>query len=964
MSLLGFFGESRRRQTPARPIAATAKADAVSIHGHLSSSSLQGSIDSLAPAAHSRRRPTRAQTDSIASNFNSRNGSPSSSTTDLSYKPSSGWRTGAARVTATSLGDDTPSRASLAEYRDGDDARSHSRRSVLSRKTSTSLEQEWTDAEGGSSDEDDFASAHPDDLAPEAEGDQRPAAGKRLSGSVIMVEDEQNKARLLAEELSMAKGKLAEAVGQYSALQKQVKDLEKERHGLGVQLKALKQATDTERVETAHTHTAEMELKRLEIHKLQQALEPLQRSSNDKKEQMEMLFRENEALHKDVANLEKRNRKEEETLDMMKKEVEAANTALRSFRERSKTALEAEKEEKTKLKGQVEELQRQLGELQQQSQGRDEEMQRLRASGESRGNTFRKMETLVNEKDRMLDDFYRQITSLKQQREQLQEQLADQETAATEAKNCAQRQLARAKEDYQQELSLANENIQTLEEELSSYITAAEQLRSSANTSRADAESAGRLAEEHASEIERLNEELVTLEEILRAKDQEAVDSAASHASAAQLEDTISSLRENIDKIKAEHALELYKARNDIASVSTEAELQISRLDRDLSNAREKIRELRTRCDTSEQSRRMLRDQLSRREEESRKNRQDSSSSSSTIFSLNTLSSSMIREPAQQTPSTDQVYTLLQNLNYEIFQTAALLADSVCNVPRRTTDLSVSASDLIDDETTSLLGPYLLSLVRSKSTSTSDSPTSPSSPDDAFDISYDPYPLQTAIQATLVCCASRIMTAWYPAHWDHSDFLLATYTRIREAEGIAASEAWKNITRARLRPTTHTVLRVVDFLEECLSTIFRYAGWVSVPTTVGSSGSAAASPAPGTIEFILRENREKLSALARHSLRLNVILDTVQPQLEPALVEPGSAFDPHIMDREIGGISSTAARLRQRGEWDDADEEVVSTSEIGLRKVAEEGASSRGSSNRRRIVLKPKVILRSSFDST
>jgi hypothetical protein len=203
------------------------------------------------------------------------------------------------------------------------------------------------------------------------------------------------------------------------------------------------------------------------------------------------------------------------------------------------------------------------------------------------------------------------------------------------------------------------------------------------------------------------------------------------------------------------------------------------------------------------------------------------------------------------------------------------------------------------------------------------------------------------------------MTAWYPGHWDQSDFLAATYARIREAEGIPASDTWKTMTRARLRPTTSTVLRVVDFLEECLNTIFRYAGWPSTTntntntntnTSSSSSSSSSSNNTTQTVDSLLKENREKLSALARHSLRLNVILDNVDPQLEPTLVEPGSIFDHHVMEREDVDV---------RGTRDDDRDEVVATCEIGLRKVAE--SSSNG--GRRRSVIKPKVILRSAFDT-
>lgn len=638
-----------------------------------------------------------------------------------------------------------------------------------------------------------------------------------------------------------------------------------------------------------------------------------------------MLVKENQVLRKEATGLEDQSIRAEKQIDVMKREVEAANTALRAFKEFSQTRIASEKEENTKLNDKASDLGRQLETLEKHTRERQVELHNLHITFDSTETALRAAQVNASEKGRALSDAQRQIEALEKQ---VRDKAVEMETVLTKG--------------HKREISVGKDRLQSLKNELATSSSNIQHLQSSLLASRVQVEEAEKLAQGRATEITNLHQQISVLEDEVHSKEQELIDTKALRLPQSHWEGKIHGLNNVIERLKSDHAIDM----DHLDLQVTKERARAAQFEEQVSNAHAQSRELRRRLETSEQSRRMLRDQLARYEEEGRKEGHDRIGSGS-------LSSSITQDPSQQTPN-DQVLGLLRSLNYEIFQTAALLTDALCNIPRPSSNpgglgLGLGLSDSIDEDTTSLLGSYLLALLRSQSDAPLDT--------------YDPYPLQTAIQATLVCCATRVMTAWYPGHWDHSDFLAVTYTRIREAEGLVASNTWKAMTRARLRPTTATVVRVVDFLAECLDTIFRYAGWsmTTMTTTTMTMTMTASSDRMGRgVASLLRDRKEKLSALSRHALRLNILLDSIHnPQLEPAFVEPGSVFDPYIMDRDDDGGGGCTQRSA-------TDDQVVATSEIGLCRAAVvegRGGGNNSSNTAQRIFLRPKVVLRSSFEA-
>ena len=85
---------------------------------------------------------------------------------------------------------------------------------------------------------------------------------------------------------------------------------------------------------------------------------------------------------------------------------------------------------------------------------------------------------------------------------------------------------------------------------------------------------------------------------------------------------------------------------------------------------------------------------------------------------------------------------------------------------------------------------------------------------------------------------------------------------------------------------------------------------------------------------------DKLSIVATLAIHLHVMLgeDGSPERLETFLIPPGTDFDDEFMD---DGYT-------EENESDDGDDEVVCTSDIGLRRVTRDGIN---------VIVKPKVIV-------
>lgn len=120
-------------------------------------------------------------------------------------------------------------------------------------------------------------------------------------------------------------------------------------------------------------------------------------------------------------------------------------------------------------------------------------------------------------------------------------------------------------------------------------------------------------------------------------------------------------------------------------------------------------------------------------------------------------------EPSGKEDISGGVIGLLDTLNSEIFQTAAFMADSLSYT--NSGALSAQISKEAIKRSTQTIGQPIVLILRSRLAQTN--------------ADFDPLPIQIALQACLVDSCMRIISSWYPGHWEYSDFLSTIYSRIQ-----------------------------------------------------------------------------------------------------------------------------------------------------------------------------------------
>ena len=146
-----------------------------------------------------------------------------------------------------------------------------------------------------------------------------------------------------------------------------------------------------------------------------------------------------------------------------------------------------------------------------------------------------------------------------------------------------------------------------------------------------------------------------------------------------------------------------------------------------------------------------------------------------------------------------------------------------------------------------------------------------------------------------------------------------------DIEEPKAAERWRAITRARLGPSDNREAQIVEFMCSSLLDILTLSGWSKdFPLT----------------RSIMEAFEDKLSIVATLAIHLHVMLgeDRSPERLETFLIQPGTDVDDEFMDNDYA----------EENESDDGDNEVVCTSDIGLRRVTRDGMN---------VIVKPKVIV-------
>ncbi|RDB20642.1 hypothetical protein Hypma_012283 [Hypsizygus marmoreus] len=248
---------------------------------------------------------------------------------------------------------------------------------------------------------------------------------------------------------------------------------------------------------------------------------------------------------------------------------------------------------------------------------------------------------------------------------------------------------------------------------------------------------------------------------------------------------------------------------------------------------------------------------------------------------------------------------MVDRLNSEIFQAAAHMADSLVFESRN--DWTTPEMEGIHERASLTMGRPMVLAMQAVSARI-----------DAGEITL---PRQIALQACMVSCCAKIISSWYPGHWEYGDFLETLYSRIQGSEGKIAVK-WRALTRSQLGQSSGRQVQseIMEFVFQNLVDTLIVCGWIEVESTRRRK---------------LADFQERLTLVVWLALRLNA---SIGDELEALLVHPTEQFNPETMEDAYEG--------EELDRWEDT---VVCTTDIGL-KMATRG-----------IILKPKVVLRSTI---
>ncbi|EDR06453.1 uncharacterized protein LACBIDRAFT_300148 [Laccaria bicolor S238N-H82] len=440
----------------------------------------------------------------------------------------------------------------------------------------------------------------------------------------------------------------------------------------------------------------------------------------------------------------------------------------------------------------------------------------------------------------------------------------------------------KAKQD--EELRLVHEDKEDLAAELQALRAESDELRDEVE---AEKQTRAALEEEKAglmTELRELQAEIDTKDEELEVKSTRVSDL---EGESTDMKAQLAQLREDL----------LHTSRRHVEARNSEAEKTA-----ELTN---QMRRLHDRFGSTERQNRMLKDQLHSHLDELQSRRTDDRQRSSVAVNSTTRLKhmSVIRDDAVR---------IVALLNSEIFQAAASLSDKNFGDRSATIEGHNLETEALQVKVKEYLGDELVTVLESVSLHRDGQ-------------GFDPWSLQIAFQVCLAYCCNRIITSWYPCHWEYDAFLETLYSKIQGVEEPKAAERWCAITRARLGPSDNRKAQIVDFMCSSFLDILTLSGW--------------SKDCPLT-RSVMESFQDNLSIVATLAIRLHVMLgeDRSPERLETFLIPPGTDFDDEFMNDGYA----------EENDSDDRDNEVVCTSDIGLRRVTRDGL---------KVIVKPKVIV-------
>ncbi|TFK76457.1 hypothetical protein BDN72DRAFT_785370 [Pluteus cervinus] len=268
------------------------------------------------------------------------------------------------------------------------------------------------------------------------------------------------------------------------------------------------------------------------------------------------------------------------------------------------------------------------------------------------------------------------------------------------------------------------------------------------------------------------------------------------------------------------------------------------------------------------------------------------------------------------------IISMLEALNDEILQTAALVADTF-KIERK--EDSWSPEDPVlkasSERVSEILGPNFVDLL--VHTEHCDDPIIP----------------QMAFQAGMCAYADWMISSWYFENTRDEQLLSEIYNKVRKSEEQAVSGRWRALTHIYAQRATSDEPNFVSLFVEFFAHILITAGYKGDPASLQ--------------EAVLNSFQARLTDVALSTRRLNQAIGegVTSCDLEVSYILPSSDFDPTCMEDAYAGHTDADGAP--------SEEKTLCTTDLGLNRI-EKLQGSDGQS-KETCLLKPKVVLLSSF---
>ncbi|KAH9933532.1 hypothetical protein B0H21DRAFT_813604 [Amylocystis lapponica] len=264
------------------------------------------------------------------------------------------------------------------------------------------------------------------------------------------------------------------------------------------------------------------------------------------------------------------------------------------------------------------------------------------------------------------------------------------------------------------------------------------------------------------------------------------------------------------------------------------------------------------------------------------------------------------------------VRRMVESLNAEIYQSAALIADTCQDQWRNPNDTPAEYPQAIYDRLVRYAGHGIIQLLRQA------------------DGRVDSIQIQIALQCSISSYAHDLVTRWSLDPNENTDVLGRVYNQILRKEPQAVTGRWRMLTRQYTRALTKDVPDMASFLmpqlAQCIADVLFVAGipWQSWET-------------------VSRNHGERLKGLVTMMLDLrNTIGEYAVASHFELIMSLGHEFDPTTMEDGFGEAKHALP---------DPDTRVLCTTELGLRRWERVSAKGKDGEWTVTVALKSKVVL-------